>query len=200
MKSNRKPFLKNRDALLPHYRLLGLKRGESRVNVIRSAASAMATALKCCDQNDPEFLSDVSRAEIAIAAYRLLDPRERNDVYERIQLVFPMDREDIEPPTIAAGTLADRMPHVTQRVGARPVSTIKLMKQPVIDEAIDGSSTRCITPALSQVERVSTLSIQIDSEPSLDERRNVVRVLMESEEESSQRLSPIGWIRSRLGI
>ena len=199
MKSNRKPFLKNRDTLLPHYQLLGLKRGESRVNVIRSAANAMATALKCCDQNDPGSLSDVSRAEIAIAAYRLLDPRERNDVYERIQLVFPMDREDIEPPTIAAGTLTDRMPHVTQRVGARPVSTIKLMKQPVIDEAIDSSSTRCITPALSQVERVSSLSIQVDSELSLDERRNVVRVLMKSEE-SSQRLSPIGWIRSRLGI
>ena len=175
MKSNRKPFLKNRDVLLPHYRLLGLKRGESRVNVIRSAASAMSTALKCCDQNDPGSLCDVSRAEIAVAAYRLLDPRERNDIYERIQLVFPVDREDFEPPTIAAGTLADRMPHVTQRVGARPVSTIKLMKQPVIDEAID-------------------------SEPSLDERRNVVRVLMESEESSPQRLSPIGWIRSRLGI
>ena len=200
MKSNRKPFLKNRDVLLPHYRLLGLKRGESRVNVIRSAASAMSTALKCCDQNDPGSLSDVSRAEIAVAAYRLLDPRERNDIYERIQLVFPMNREDIDPPTIAAGTLADRMPHVTQRVGARPVSTIKLMKQPVIDEALDSSSTRCIPPALSQVERVSTLSIQVDSEPSLDERRNVVRVLMESEESSPQRLSPIGWIRSRLGI
>lgn len=200
MKSNRKPFLKNRDVLLPHYRLLGLKRGESRVNVIRSAASAMSTALTCCDQNGQGLHSDVFRAKIVIAAYRLLDPRERNEVYERIQLVFSMDREDIEPPTIAAGTLADRMPHVTQRVGARPVSTIKLMKQPVIDEAIDGSSTLCIPPTLSQVERVSTLSIQIDSDPSLDERRNVVRILMESEESSSQRLSPIGWIRSRLGI
>ena len=200
MKSNRKPYLKNREGLLPHFRLLGLKRGESRVNVIRSAANTLSIALTCRDQNGQESLSDVSRSEIAIAAYRLLDPRERNDLYERVQLVFPMDREDIETPTIVAGTLVDRMPRVTQRVAARSVSTVKLMKQPVIDEAIDSSSTRDIPGAFAQVERVSTLSIQVDSEPSLDERRNVVQILKASGDSSQRGLSPIGWIRSRLGI
>ncbi len=200
MKSNRKTYLKNREVLLPHYRRLGLKRGESRVNVIRSAASAMSIALKRSHQNDHESLCDVSRAEIAVAAYRLLDPRERNDLYERIQLVFSMDRDDIEPPTIAPGSLVDRMPHVAQRVLARPASNIKLMKQPVIEEAIDSCSARNVPSTFSLVERASTLSTQVDSEPSLDERRNVVRILKASEESPARGLSPIGWIRSQLGI
>jgi hypothetical protein len=35
---------------------------------------------------------------------------------------------------------------------------------------------------------------------TLDERRGIVRLLRESDESTLRSLSPLGWLRSRLGI
>ncbi len=80
----------------------------NRVNVIRSARKHCRFPCHSESLLSPHVADD-RRAQIAVAAYRLLDPRERNDLYERVQLVFPIDREDMDIPVIAANTLVDQM-------------------------------------------------------------------------------------------
>jgi len=191
MKSNTKLNQGNRDQFRAHFRALGLKRGESRVEVIRSAAQAMSIALTHTEHLFRDSSSDNQRAAIAFAAYRLLDPRERSDLYERVQLAFPIDREEAETPAVGLGRLVEQMPCVAVSKELNLENQVQLMKQPVIDEAIDGPGTEV------NGEKVSHFS---SSEPSLEEKRNVVRLLKGSHESTLQGLSPLGWIRSRLGI
>ena len=212
MKFNRKHHKTKNEAFVAHFRLLGLKRGECRTNVIRSAAQAMSIALSyngnASDQGK-QLVDDVQRAKIAVAAYRLLDPRERADVYERVQLCYPIDREDMEPSTPSVGKLVDQMPEVPVQV-QRPTksatksptksptkSIVKLMGQPVIDEAIEG-----VSPADEEPEAAGEYpsSDRSNSEPSLEERRRIVRLMRELDESTPRSLSPIGWLRSRLGL
>jgi hypothetical protein len=190
------------DAIKAHFRLLGLKRGECRTHVIRSAAQAKSIELSLYEHIEsldrlPEWL-DVDRAKIAVAAYRLLDPRERNDIYERVQLCYPIDRDDMMPVTDFANKLVDQMPNV-QPKKIRSGTTVKLMGQPVLKDAIDGK-----TPAADEPEPSRTLAqLQINSDPTLEERRSLVRMMREasaSSESSLRSLSPLGWIRSRLGL
>jgi hypothetical protein len=202
MKFNRK--LKNnskKESFVNHFRLLGLRRGECRTNVIRSAAQAMSVALNygvnpSVGDHRQHSSDDVRRAKIALAAYRLLDPRERADIYERVQLCYPIDRDDFELPLSSAATLVDQMPKVpAMRRPSNP--RVALMGQPLIDEAIEGKSPTDEEPGadtpLSSYDPSS-------SEPSMEERRNIVRLLRNSEEATLRGLSPLGWLRSRLGI
>ncbi len=202
MKFNRK--LENSrkiEAFVDHFRLLGLRRGECRTNVIRSAAQAKSVLLSTGD-NPPvddarqDSSNDVRRARIALAAYRLLDPRERADIYERVQLCYPIDRDDFELPSPAAANLVEQMAKVP---AMRRLSSprVPLMGQPLIDEAIEGKS-----PSDEEPERDAPRSlIEVNSsELSVEERRHIVRLLRNSEEASLRGLSPLGWLRSRLGI
>ena len=144
---------------MPHYQLLGLSRGECRVHVIRSAAQAMSIALTQCEQHVQSTVVDIRKAKIAIATYWLLDPRKRCDLYERIQLVHPIDREDAEVPVVSSRKLIDQMAPVRWR----------------------------IAPSVS-------------NDFSLEERRSIVRLVRQSNESILRGLSPLGWIRSRLGL
>ena len=204
MKINRKLNLKKRnDAFVSHYRLLGLSKGECRTNVIRSAAQSKSVALSFrgnVDDHVQQTVNDGHRAEIAVATYRLLDPRERTEVYERVQLCYPIDRDELEPEVVSSTKLIDQMPKVTPKV-QRPVSStsvsVKLMDQPLIDEAIEGNSPSDEEPG---ARRRSDTLIQTDSDLTLEERRSVVRLMRQSEEPTARTLSPLGWLRSRLGI
>jgi hypothetical protein len=141
MKFNRKHHKKKNEAFVAHFRLLGLRRGECRTNVIRSAAQSMSIALSYSgDAGDlgEHSADDIRRARIALAAYRLLDPRERTDVYERVQLCYPIDREDMESPTASNSKLMDQMAKVPVKSKRTTKSIVRLMGQPVIDEAIEG--------------------------------------------------------------
>jgi len=153
---------KKNEAFVAHFRLLGLRRGECRSNVIRSAAQAMAVALN-------QSADDVRRAKIAIATYRLLDPRERTDVYERVQLCYPIDREDSNSPAACNRKLIDQMPKVASNKESEAVTTIHSLNQ-------------------------------VSSDLSLEERRSIVRLMRESNESTLRGLSPLGWLKSRLGI
>ena len=179
MKFNSKIKLKHKtknEAFVAHFRLLGLRRGECRSNVIRSAAQAMAVSLKSgrsdfagdnyvSDQyvGDQHTLAqvhqsadDVRRAKIAVATYRLLDPRERSDIYERVQLCYPIDRDDSDLPAAPTRKLIEQMPKV-------PLN-------------------------------------QVSSDLSLEERRSIVHLMRNSNESTLRGLSPLGWLKSRLGI
>ena len=187
MKFNSKIKLKhkkNNEAFVAHFRLLGLRRGECRSNVIRSAAQAMAVALKrtgsafagdnyaseqYASGQARQTADDVRRANIAIATYRLLDPRERADIYERVQLCYPIDRDDTDEPAASTRKLIDQMPKVTPEDESELAKTIHSLDQ-------------------------------VSSDHSLEERRSVVRLIRESNESTLRGLSPLGWLKSRLGI
>lgn len=176
-----------------YFRFLGLRFGESDPQAIRSAASAMAGVLSDCEgQYGVEGLIH-RRSEIALATYRLIDPRRRESLVERVQLCYPVDHQDrkteirerdfkvkpssnpwVEP--IGSG----QEPSVN-----RPV----LMTQPVIERAIQEEAS---DPIASQA--------MADTISWLEERREVVRHLRDAEHESSpSAISPFSWIRSVLG-
>jgi len=209
MKLNRKLRTnKNLEAFADHFRLLGLRRGECRTNIIRSAAQATSVALSDGDNpavsdhvqrhsDDLRNSDDLLRARIALATYRLLDPRERSDIYERVQLCYPIDRDDVVEPSASATKLIDQMPTVTSKTQRPKVSGVKLVGQPSIGEASDGKSSSEAEPgvgtSLNSPDSAGTVR-------SLEERRNVAQMLSNSEESSLRNLSPLGWLRSRLGI
>ena len=203
MKLNRKlRSNKKLEDFADHFRLLGLRRGECRMNIIRSAAQATSVALghggnPAVSGQLQSHTDDLRRARIALAAYRLLDPRERSDIYERVQLCYPIDRDEMHETFPSAAKLIDQMPKVTAKSN-RPTSTsVKLMGQPLIDEAIEGKSPSDEEPGACISKTSADL---VSSELSLEERRNVVRLLRNSEESSPRSLSPLGWLRSRFGI
>lgn len=93
-------------ALAPDYRLLGLRPREARVEVIReavhSAASQVqlehaASSLGQTNASSAESIgSDEQRlSQIAVAGYRLLDPRRRRTLFERVQLLITSE-EDLD--------------------------------------------------------------------------------------------------------
>ena len=196
---------KKNDAFVAHFRFLGLSRGECRTNVIRSAAQSMSVALnyggsQYVSDHVQQSADDVRRAKIALAAYRLLDPRERTDLYERVQLCYPIDRDDLDASTESIGKLIDQMPKVPPKVFRRPSAPATLMGQPLIEEAIEGKTPADEEPEAAKANHSSAKS---DDEPSLEERRRKVRKSNESTISCLSPircLSPLGWLRSRLGI
>lgn len=72
------------------YALLGLRANEARVSVIRRAALQVARRINGA-ANGPQEGSEM-RMHLAVSTYRLLDPRRRNRLVERVQLsVFGED-------------------------------------------------------------------------------------------------------------
>jgi|GEM_PF-1578522 len=215
MNLNRKLLNKrNREAIVGHFRLLGLRRGECRTKVIRSAAEAMAIAISDLPQTTQVRVQDDRRAEIAYAAYKLLDPRERTDLFERVQLSYPIDRDEVDEFESAGGKLVDQMRQLVAAPAESP-KRVKLMGLPVIHRAIGTSpeespQDRTETPEFSDVvpkfsdvvaEEVATDTVaSSDSLGLLEERRGIVRLLRKSDESTLRGLSPLGWLWSRLGM
>ena len=220
MKFNSKLKLKHKkknEAFVAHFRLLGLRRGECRSNVIRSAAQAMAVSLKSSrsdfagdnyvsdqyvgDQHTLEQVhqsaDDVRRAKIAVATYRLLDPRERSDIYERVQLCYPIDRDDSDLPAAPTRKLIDQMPKVSLKIRRQPSAFINPIGQPLTEKSSEGNLT-----SYEESEGASTINSlnQVSSDLSLEERRSIVHLMRNSNESTLRGLSPLGWLKSRLGI
>lgn len=76
------------------FALLGLKVSESRVSVIRRAASRTAARIQRVTNND-SIEADQMLSDLASSTYRLLDPRRRLKPHERIQLSI-IDDSDLE--------------------------------------------------------------------------------------------------------
>ena len=140
---------------------------------------------------------DVRRARIAIATYRLLDPRERTDMYERVQLCYPIDRDDSDSPAASTSKLIDKMPKVSLKIRRQPSAVINPIGQPLTEKSIEGNS-----PSDEESELVTIIRSlnQVSSDLSLEERRSIVRLMRKSNESMLRGLSPLGWLKSRLGI
>ena len=186
---------------ISHFRLLGLRRGECRTHVIRSAAQAMSVALSHHEKHSQGDLSDRRRARIAFAAYRLLDPRERRDLYERVQLSYPIDREEIEQASISARGDGLTASPKTLELSSQPLfakasekpSTVLLMQQPLIDQAFDELDSELYINA-------EIVAQEDDQQARIDERRGIVRLIRDLDRTEPRTQSTLEWIRSRLGI
>jgi hypothetical protein len=173
-----------------YFHLLGLRPGESDPSTIRSAASAMSGSIGDCEgQHCIEGLIQ-RRSEIALATYRLLDPRRRESFLERVQLCYPVNHEErkTEIRQLDFKKTSHDNPWVEPRTTPdAPAIRPELMNRPVIDRAIREDAEN---PIASQA--VS------DKMSWLDERREVIRSLRETNSSASSS-SPISWIRSVLG-
>ena len=67
------------------FALLGLSVSESRVDIIREAASKTAARIQAAAAHDG-LAADQMLSDLASSTYRLLDPRRRRKSRERIQL------------------------------------------------------------------------------------------------------------------
>lgn len=175
-----------------YFRTLGLNRGECRIEIIRDAARSRAKEIS--GRSHPATV-DLHRAEVAIAAYKLLDPRGRVDLYERVQLSCPLDQADNAPPPPSAISPINRS--IGKQSAAVPSSDpktpIQLMGGQMVDQAI----------GIETEESDSDSEGESACEPvtlSLDERRQVVELLKRADEEPPASRTALGWLRSYLGI
>jgi hypothetical protein len=80
----------------PEYRTLGLRPREARLEVIRSAVSTAASHLREEQEQGEQAgdeAGDQQLAAVALAGYRLLDPRRRTNLVERIHLLVATEEE-----------------------------------------------------------------------------------------------------------
>jgi hypothetical protein len=80
------------------YRLLGLSWGESDIVKIRNSVTASSNDLR--KKVKPRGVHEAldRRTKVALAGYRLLDPRFRRQLYDRVQLSYIIYRELDELP------------------------------------------------------------------------------------------------------
>ncbi|HUP79687.1 MAG TPA: hypothetical protein VM260_14135 [Pirellula sp.] len=127
---------------------------------------------------------DLHRAKIAIATYRLLDPRERTEAYERVQLCYPIDRDDAQSQTTLTGSLIGPMPNLPKEP----------RRQSLSKKAIEGK-----LPSDHRLETQDSFK-KVTGNLSMDERRSIVQSMRKSNESTLRGLSPLGWLKSQLGI
>lgn len=195
---------------LAFFRRLGLRMGEARAHVIRTAASTQARRLNQFASVSGDESVEVRRHEIALATYRLLDPRRRQRLVERVQLTYAIDRDEHEIAETFFSTVprareasaqsirsggsrasaesGDDSEEGERKSSSAPNSTIRQ----IIDRT-------CIAPS-EELVQVKVLS---ESNAWLEERREIVSSLRKvaAEEESlrsQSSKSTITWLLSFL--
>lgn len=88
----RRPF-----ALPADFHRLGLRRGECSSIAIRDATQIAVHRLADASAEQPTETVDRQLGQLAASAYRLLDPRYRLQLYERVQLSYAIDRDEVKP-------------------------------------------------------------------------------------------------------
>lgn len=99
------PQVAKSSTMASDYRLLGLRPREARIEVIREAVHQAASQVQVdeaarnlgsFDKNGSEVAADDNEqrlTQIAVAGYRLLDPRRRRTLFERVQLLMWTEEE-----------------------------------------------------------------------------------------------------------
>ncbi len=191
MKTKKRLIPRERSNLI-HFRFLGLKSGECRPHVIRSAAKELSNSIS---ENEMQYRVDAlakRRYEVALATYRLLDPRRRPTLYERVHLSISLDEDNNE---IETRTETFAISRDGKRVVDSPDSRrVQLMNRQVIEEAIH-QETKSVELVVERDE--------VDS--WLEERREVVRAIRDADghdddNADDQPRSAFQWLRSKLGL
>ena len=191
-------------------KFLGLDANETDESVILNASSRMAQLVNERKAfNSPEVIVR-SRSEIALATYRLLDPRRRAYLWQRIQLVRPLNREDrhssispsnslwsqTEPASSAGDSESDQNPQIEYELSNTPT--------PVSQDRSDWINRRVIDRAFEQTASQATLvDSNHDARNWLEERREIVRTLKSSDDSMSRdkrrEKSTLSWLLSVFG-
>lgn len=171
-----------------YFKFLGLQGSESSEEAILGAAKKMAALVREREPFNPPDVIIRSRHEIALATYRLLDPRRRQSQWERIQLTRPLDREDRQYTLPQPGSLIESMDQACESW------TVEPLLEPWIDRALGESA--------GQAMAVDSKS---DSRSWLEERREIVRAVRgdsAQESDSVKRWDRYGfsWLRSVFGL
>jgi hypothetical protein len=106
------------------YRLLGLAWGESDIVKIRNSVTASSSDLR--KKAKPRGTHDGldRRAKVALAGYRLLDPRFRRQLYDRVQLSYIVYRELDELPRDMESS--NRLPLISDKLITDKLITDKM--------------------------------------------------------------------------
>ncbi len=191
-------------------KFLGLDANETDESVILNASSRMAQLVNERKAfNSPEVIVR-SRSEIALATYRLLDPRRRAYPWQRIQLIRPLNREDrhlqssssnsLWSQTEPASSAGDSEPDQNPPNESEQSNTPTLVTQ----ERAGWINRRVIDRAFEQTASQATLvDSNHDARNWLEERREIVRTLKSSEDSMSrgkrQEKSTLSWLLSVFG-
>jgi hypothetical protein len=181
------PTLRSRiDLNRNFFKRLGLSWGECRIMTIREAAKAKAREVSL--RSHPAT-SDLHRAEIAVATYRLLDPRGRTALYERIQLSCPLDWLDTLPEAMPAVSNLNRsIDFAEKNEGTENVEFSSVSARPIAPESLD-VALEAVDASIDRVELSG-------SDLSLVERQELVSLLKTLEDDSSEQSGPSSWFRS----
>ncbi|MEK0427174.1 MAG: hypothetical protein ACK5EO_10175 [Planctomycetota bacterium] len=171
-----------------YFKFLGLQTAETSEEAILEASKKMAALVQEREPFNPAETIDRSRQEIALATYRLLDPRRRQTQWERIQLTRPLDREDRQYQLPEPGSLIRSMDHTSEATGTEP------MLEPLIDRALEESAGQALT-----------VDSKSDSRSWLEERREIVRTVrgeasQEPKASNSWDKYGLNWLRSVFGL
>lgn len=191
-------------------KFLGLDPNETDETVILNASSRMAQLVNERKPfNSPEVIAR-SRSEIALATYRLLDPRRRASIWQRIQLIRPLNREDrqsrfsspnslwsqTEPNASAGDSESDQNPQIEseQIIPSKPASQERSgwINRQVFDRAFEQNASQATLVDSNQ-----------DARNWLEERREIVRTLKSSEDnmasDKRRDKSTLSWLLSVFG-
>ena len=178
------------------YRLLGLAWGESDIVKIRASVTSSAgdAARKKATPGGllARGLHDVTdrRTKAALAGYRLLDPRFRRQLYDRVQLSYLIYRElDQQPRDIDSN---DRLPLITEK----PIDSLltpddQMKTEPMAFVAGLGPAT-----VFAIAPEDSAYGSGEEAFSSLDDAREIIRLLNESEHQARTHTTGVSrWIR-----
>lgn len=171
-----------------YFKFLGLAKGQSCEVAILDAAKKMASLVRARESFNPPEVIIRSRHEIALATYRLLDPRRRQSQWERIQLTRPQDRLDRQHRIPAPGSLLQCMEQASRERTQEP------MLDPLIDRALKEPAGQSLT-----------VDAKSESRSWLEERRQIAGSLQgdaAQQSDSVKRWDKIGltWLRSVFGL
>lgn len=175
------------------FRRLGLSTDEVRIEVIRSKVTKQARAILAhTGKWIPKRLDDQLSAIVA-TGYRLIDPRFRTSVKERVFLAYPLEREEEEIPEVAS--LLEKIDASIAHYDTPGHHTDGLVSQ-------DGSSDSGFICAevVEFVELATSAAPVVAQENSLECNRELVRLLREQEAEEKAERSVLSKMRKWLTL
>lgn len=202
---------------------LGVSRDETDEQVILDACSKIARMIQERAPFNPSELIVRSRSEVALATYRMLDPRRRVSFRQRAQLSRPLHREDRTEGNGARSTLWERTGGAAcdalrgclgEQSSIGQVDSIRGEESSMdIDESEQGSGSiesgdwidpGVITRAIREGAGDGTVvDSNLDAKAWLEERRDVIRALQRADEGfervKRQEKSTLSWLLSVFG-
>jgi len=176
-----------RSTRLVDYRLLGLTWGESDVIKIRDSVTASAHGKTKKHKSLGIDPSPEHKAKVALAGYRLLDPRFRRELFDRVQLSFLIYREFDEQPRDKHGRnripliSAEAFPVTTESKSTRVSVVANESTVGVEAEALADDSRLIDLDSDFDISELSTLNAEDLQDSSLEDAREIVRMIHASE-------------------